>query len=449
MKLSLVALAMALATSSAFVPSSPSSPRRVVIRPDSSSLAVSSSSSSNAKNTSKATSKKLEEEFESVDPAAVASPSASAAKKAKEGQAEVVLVGCGAPNRGMGWYHAVQMLEGRCPSASLDYVIEPWFLGPGAEGPGGPEFNDWASSLSSDASPSYVSTPAFLTSVAELPSPSQPRVALISGRTADNPRLLKECIDAGCKCIYLEKPGAPTVKELEEMRDVAAEKGVEVLMGYNKNVCKYVRKTREFAATVPGSHVTFVSNNAYENTPESLGECFERNAEGMLKNMAIHELALLVSFYDVTVENIESVTADKEFSSMQTLPGPSGKEFTDFDKIKFTIKTKTGKEVSVAADRCGGTDSYATVTDANGEEVFRYWMPDEEDKKTVQELQAKYPTAMPYFFTQDPDYVTVKERVAKNTVTGEEAEGVATIGVAVETLRVAEFLTPTLMEQLK
>jgi len=140
------------------------------------------------------------------------------------------------------------------------------------------------------------------------------------------------------------------------MKEEAEKAGVAVLMGYNKNVCKYVRKTREFAETVPGSHVTFVSNNAYENTPESLGECFERNAEGMLKNMAIHELALLVSFYDVTVENIESVTADKEFSSMQTLPGPSGKEFTDFDKIKFTIKTKTGKEVSVAANRCGGTD---------------------------------------------------------------------------------------------
>jgi hypothetical protein len=30
---------------------------------------------------------------------------------AEEGQAEVVLVGCGAPNRGMGWYHAIQMLE--------------------------------------------------------------------------------------------------------------------------------------------------------------------------------------------------------------------------------------------------------------------------------------------------------------------------------------------------
>lgn len=362
---------------------------------------------------------------------------------AKAGQAEVVLVGCGAPNRGMGWYHAVQMLEGRCPSASLDYIIEPWFLGGGSTGPGGPEFKEWADSSTSK----YGTT--FGTAVSDLPDPQQPRCALISGRTADNPKLFKECIDAKCSTIILEKPGAPTVAELQLMKDQAEESGVGVLMGYNKNVCKYVRKTREFAETIPGSHVTFVSNNAYENTPESLGECFERNAEGMLKNMAIHELALLVSFYDVSVENIESVVADKEFSSMQTLPGPSGKEFTDFDKIKFTIKTKTGKEVSVAADRCGGTDSFATVTDTDGEEVFRYWMPDDEDKATVQTLQAKYPTAMPYFFTQDPDYVTVKERAAKFTATGEEAEGLATIGVAVETLRVAEYLTPLLMEQLK
>jgi len=191
-----------------------------------------------------------------------------------------------------------------------------------------------------------------------------------------------------------------------------------------------------------------VSNNAYENTPASLGECFERNAEGMLKNMAIHELALLVSFYDVSVDNIESVTADKEYSSLQTLTGPSGKEFTDFDKIKFTVKTKNGNEVTVAADRCGGTDSYATVTD-KGEEVFRYYMPDEEDRAMVNELTAKYPDAMPYFFTQHPDYITVKERVSKHTVDGSEAEGIATLDVAVATLSVAEYLTPILQEQLK
>lgn len=362
---------------------------------------------------------------------------------AKEGQAEVILVGCGAPNRGMGWYHAIQMLEDQCPSASLDYIVEPWFMGAGKDSEPGKEFGEWQSS----AEAAYGTT--FAASLDDLPPPDAPRLALISGRTADNPRLLSESIAHGAKCIYLEKPGAPTVVELEAMKTEADAASVEVLMGYNKNVCKYVRKTREFAETVEGSHVTFVSNNAYENTPESLGECFERNAEGMLKNMAIHELALLVSFYDVTVDNIAEVTADKEFSSLQTLKGPSGAEYTDFDKIKFTIKTKTGKEVSVAADRCGGTDSYATVSDKSGEEVFRYYMPDEEDKVHVKELEAKYPEAMPYFFTQDPDYITVKERVAKHTVDGKPAEGVATIQIAIDTLKVAEYLTPLLAEQLK
>merc|ERR1712021_131443 len=161
------------------------------------------------------------------------------------------------------------------------------------------------------------------------------------------------------------------------------------------------------------------------------------------------ELALLASFYDVNVDNIAEVTADKEFSSLQTLKGPSGDDYTDFDKIKFTIKTKTGKEVSVAADRCGGTDSYATVSDKSDEEVFRYYMPDDEDKVLVKELEAKYPDAMPYFFTQDPDYITVKERVAKHTVDGKPAEGVATIQIAIDTLKVAEYLTPILREQLK
>jgi hypothetical protein len=44
---------------------------------------------------------------------------------------EVVLVGCGAPSRGMGWYHAEQLLKGQCPSAKLCYIVEPWFLGAG------------------------------------------------------------------------------------------------------------------------------------------------------------------------------------------------------------------------------------------------------------------------------------------------------------------------------
>ena len=50
-----------------------------------------------------------------------------------------------------------------------------------------------------------------------------------------------------------------------------------------------------------------------------------------------------------------------------------------------------------------------------------------------------------------PDYATLKKRVAKAVAEGNpsSAEGVATIDVAVETLKVAEHLTPLLMEQLK
>jgi len=67
--------------------------------------------------------------------------------------------------------------------------------------------------------------------------------------------------------------------------------------------------------------------------------------------------------------------------------------FQDFDKIKFTIKTKTGKEVSVQADRCGGDTSYAKV-EKDGKEVFRHSMPDEEDKANVSVLEKEYPGAM-------------------------------------------------------
>jgi len=359
-------------------------------------------------------------------------------------QAEVILVGCGCPLRGMGWYHAVQMLGGECPSAKLCHIVEPWFLGPGASGPGGPEFAEFKAKTAESHGVQFHKSLADVPAVAD----GTKRLALISGRTMDNPRLLGEAIAAGCTVIYLEKPGAPTVAELKAMKKQAADAGVSICMGYNKNVCKYVRKAREFAAKTDGSHVTFVSNNTYAPTAESLGECFERNAEGMLKNMAIHELALLASFYDVTVENVESVNVDKGFSSMQTLKGPSGKDFTDFDKAKFTIKTKTGKAVSVQADRCGGDTSYAMVSGADGKELFRHSMPDDDDKANVSVLEAKYPGAMPYFFSQDPDYVTVKERVAKLCVSGEEAKDIATIDIAIAALEVGEYLTPLMQKEL-
>jgi predicted dehydrogenase len=143
---------------------------------------------------------------------------------AAEATCDVICVGAGVPKRGMGWYHAKQILDGDTPSASLSAVVEPWFLGPGADSPPGATFAAWAA----ETGPSGV---AFCESVADVPKPDGPRMALISGRTADNPRLLREVIEAGCTAVYLEKPGAPTVEELEAMRKFAAEKKVPAYMG--------------------------------------------------------------------------------------------------------------------------------------------------------------------------------------------------------------------------
>lgn len=101
--------------------------------------------------------------------------------------------------------------------------------------------------------------------------------------TSDNPSLFASCLGIGSHAIFLEKPGAPSVAELELMKTKANEVGATVYMGFNKNVSKYVSKTRHFAKSHPGTNVTFLHNNNYDEA--GLNECFERNAEGMLKNM--------------------------------------------------------------------------------------------------------------------------------------------------------------------
>lgn len=364
-------------------------------------------------------------------------------------EVSVVLVGCGAPLKSMGWYHATQILdEGSDIAARLDFVVEPWFMSEaGKSSPGSAEFADYKEALEANKGVKFFSL------VEDVPHVENgvKRLAIISARTSDNPSLFASCLGIGCHAIFLEKPGAPSVSELEKMRDKAKDLGVSVFMGFNKNVSKFVSKSREYAKSHPKTKVTFLHNNNYNESLESLGECFERNSEGMLKNMAIHELALAVTFYGVSVDNILSVEADKGYSSCKTLEGPSGKAFTDFSKLKFTIETKDGVEISIAADRCGGDDSVGIVTDGEGKELVRFTMPDDEDATTIKNAEEKIAGAMPYFYVQDPDYATLKRRVATAIAEGDPAaaEGVASIDVAVETLKVAEYLTPILMDQLK
>ena len=56
----------------------------------------------------------------------------------------------------MGWYHGKQMLDGSCPSAKLTTVVEPYFLGDGADSPPGKAFKAWADEMSAKHGTKFV-----------------------------------------------------------------------------------------------------------------------------------------------------------------------------------------------------------------------------------------------------------------------------------------------------
>ena len=86
----------------------------------------------------------------------------------------VALVGCGMPGRGMGWYHAKQILDGDVPSATLTDIVEPWFLGGGADGPGGAEFAAFKAE--------HEGKVRFHASISDMPKPDGNMMAMVCTR---------------------------------------------------------------------------------------------------------------------------------------------------------------------------------------------------------------------------------------------------------------------------
>ena len=75
-------------------------------------------------------------------------------------------------------------------------------------------------------------------------------------------------------------------------------------------------------------------------------------------------------------------------------------------------------------------------------------MVDDARKAKVAQRQAEHPDWIGYLITQEPEYRELKERCAAAAVRGEFPEGVATIEIAIEALKLAEYLTPLLSARL-
>jgi hypothetical protein len=164
--------------------------------------------------------------------------------------------------------------------------------------------------------------------------------------------------------------------------------------------------------------------------------------------MAIHELALLVSFFGVTVDTVKEFNLNTHNLFTEKLsvwvPGtvvPNDQYISDFSRIGFSVTTKSGVSVSVMADRCGGNVSFASVKNGSGVEVEKFEFPDAETQKKVEAQCAEDPEMMPYFFVQSDDYFVLKDRVVNSLLDGTTPESVATIEIAINALKLAEYFT--------
>ena len=156
----------------------------------------------------------------------------------------------------------------------------------------------------------------------------------------------------------------------------------------------------------------------------------------------IHELALAATYFGVTVDNLASITPDREYSSFQTIGN-----YSDFATVGFELTTKSGSRVGVKGDRCGGNDSFAVV-EKDGKELFRSVVPDAQLAAQVKNVVSENPDIMPYFPLQAEDYLTLKNKVIENILSGTPATGVATIEIGIEALKLGEFITAKLIEDL-
>jgi len=348
---------------------------------------------------------------------------------------DVVIISCGVPRRSMGWYHATQLLDGRCPSARLTDIVESYLLGPGADSPSGQAFAEWKHSTASGV--------RFHQCVGDLPAlePGRSRLALVSGRTVDNPSAVRSAIKAGCTHVYLEKPGAASVEELQSVADFAKANGVPVWMGYNKNVSGYIAKARAFACHAGDevSSISLVHHNCFK--PEELDECFERCNEGIVKNMCCHELALLASFFGVSVETVASIDADRAGTRRETRG-----EFTDYRCFHAEITTKAGNQFALKVDRCGAENYGAAEVKLKNGFLFRSKMMNEAMCEAAAAAEAKYPGLLAYFYQQDVDYAALKELCAQHAATGAPGhpDRVPTIDAAIAALKLAELLHSSL-----
>src|SRR5262245_24383632 len=120
-------------------------------------------------------------------------------------------------------------------------------------------------------------------------------LAIIEGHDPENPAYVRQALGR-TRMLLIEKPGAPTLVEMEAMVKEIEQAGIHAQLGYMYNYSPIVRKVQEILASGVLGHVTLARFHAgapvggaaeiWQSLPEDMG--------GVLYTDGCHMLALIV-----------------------------------------------------------------------------------------------------------------------------------------------------------
>lgn len=280
----------------------------------------------------------------------------------------------------MAWYHAYQVYSNRVSRAVLTAIVSPT----GAVNKDS-DLNRWVGAMDdylvrgrrNGTIPGCSVTlpngnymekaPAVFETVAEMAQfqpPTAHSVLVIACRTENLSERCKEALAMGFKTILLEKPGGEGLGDLLEIGEVLKRcnstsngnpnepNAVNVFMGFNRTIqphivsgCRYFSLSSKRCLSndsTHGFHIRLEHNNDFFRVPgpgrPGLQDCFRQNPEGLLKNMAIHEIMVAVKFLGYRADNFK-LDIDRGFTELVEVEDEGGRPTgrTDFARVNFVM----------------------------------------------------------------------------------------------------------------
>ena len=357
---------------------------------------------------------------------------------ASVGSLEVILVGVGLPGRSVGWLHLEQLLQ--VPQVNVTDIVEPWWMGNDADTTGRRLFAEARSSIKALGQIRFHATIDQVSSFTR----RNPCLVVIASRASDTPKLFRSAVERGASHIFVEKPCATTLEEIRAMKALADKFGVDVVVGYQKTVSDYVQRAVDFCAARQRQIITVLLEHHNPHSLGDLGSVFRQNREGMLLNQCSHELAVWITHWDLTPEDVIDIQVDRERTTLSTIDG-----ITDFSEISFILTTTQGQRLGLQASRCGGMESRITICEGPDGDEAVFTLTSAEEEAVAIRKQAENPDLVWYQPRFEKDYRRLKQLFIDHISSG--ASGVPdqlpTLETAIKVIELGESLSPAIRAQ--